>query len=506
MSFDRAASPNGITRRQVNKALCFVPFLMSLSPLAQASTHAAQSELDFSSSDTKLVDSFRWAKMEAMSYVFDGDPVGPWYEAALPGRHAFCMRDTSHQADGAQALGLARYNHNMLRRFAENISASRDWCSYWEIDRLNRPAPVDYKSDAQFWYNLPANFDVLDACYRMYLWTRDRSYIEDPVFLNFYDHTMSDYIARWNLSPDRIMKRTSNIETPPFFRGDPTYEESSRDNLIGIDLLATQYAAYRAYAAIRAIRGDKQAARRSLQTAAQMKSLINTVWWNSSQGYFYAFFNKQHQFTGRAGSAVLYRNAADDGPKTESALHTLLATMRTEPVDAVEAKSHYAEILYRYGNPEAAYAQIMDLTRNGRERREYPEVSYSVIGALVTGLMGIRVEPTLPLTEIVGGNYFESVVETLPQLTAKTNWAELCNLPVEGNILCVRHAGNRSTSLSNHGKKALKWRAAFIGSFPKLLVNGKPFKANATPEYLSRVKTWIDVAVPSGSTLQIKVP
>jgi hypothetical protein len=55
-----------------------------------------------------------------------------------------------------------------------------------------------------------------------------------------------------------------------------------------------------------------------------------------------------------------------------------MPTIRTEPVTAVEAKSHYAEILYRYGDPEAAYTQIMDLTRAGRERREYPEVSYSV--------------------------------------------------------------------------------------------------------------------------------
>jgi len=174
------------------------------------------------------------------------------------------MRDTSHQADGAHALGLARCNHNMLRRFAENISASRDWCSYWEIDRLNQPAPVDYKSDAEFWYNLPANYDVLDACYRMYLWSGDRSYIEDPVFLNFYDLTVNQYTSRWNLGLDRVMERMSDIPTPPFFRGDPTYEESSSDNLVGIDLLATQYAAYRAYAAMQSIRGNAKKARQSL--------------------------------------------------------------------------------------------------------------------------------------------------------------------------------------------------------------------------------------------------
>jgi hypothetical protein len=183
MQFDLTGSPNGITRRQIGKLLCVAPFLRTLSVHSQMMTGGESSELDLASSDAHLVASFHWAKKQALSYVFDNDPVGPWYEAALPGRHAFCMRDTAHQADGAQALGLAKYNHNMLRRFAENISASRDWCSYWEIDRLNRPAPVDYKSDTEFWYNLPANYDVLDACYRMYLWTRDKSYIEDPVLV-----------------------------------------------------------------------------------------------------------------------------------------------------------------------------------------------------------------------------------------------------------------------------------------------------------------------------------
>ncbi|HEV2709574.1 MAG TPA: hypothetical protein VGU67_05145 [Edaphobacter sp.] len=479
---------------------------MSIPSLSQASLHEAQSKLDFDCSDARMVSSFRWARQMAMSYVFDGDPVGPWYEAALPGRHAFCMRDTSHQADGAQALGLARYNHNMLRRFAENISASRDWCSYWEIDRLNRPAPVDYKNDAEFWYNLPANFDVLDTCYRMYLWTGDKSYVEDPVFLNFYDRTMTDYVARWDLSPDRIMKRTSNIETPPFFRGDPTYEESSRDNLVGIDLLATQYAAYRSYAAIQSIRGKRRAAQHSLQTAAQVKSLINTVWWNSAQGYFYAFLNKQYQFTGRAGADLLYRDAAEAGPKTASALQTLLTTMKTEPANAVEAKSHYAEILYRYGDADAAYAQIIDLTRAGRERREYPEVSYSVIGAIATGSMGIRVEPSLPLAEVAAGKHFETVVTTLPQLTTTISWAELRNLPVQGNVISVRHAGNGCTTLTNAGPKSLVWKASFAGSFPTLLIDRKPLHAHSESKDPRHASSWVEVTVPAGSTIQIKTP
>src|SRR5262245_37795416 len=61
---------------------------------------ARQSPLDFDSSDAALVAAFRWAKNQSLSFTFDDDPVGPWYEAAEPGREAFCMRDTAHQAMG----------------------------------------------------------------------------------------------------------------------------------------------------------------------------------------------------------------------------------------------------------------------------------------------------------------------------------------------------------------------------------------------------------------------
>ena len=506
MNLNHAESMGSLSRRNFGKLLCLAVLPASALTYASSSENDAHSDIEFTSSDARLVSAFRWAKKEALSYVFDHDPVGPWYEASLPGRQAFCMRDTAHQADGAQVLGLERYNHNMLRRFAENISASRDWCSYWEIDRLNRPAPVDYKNDAEFWYNLPANYDILDTCYRMYLWTGDRSYIEDPVFLNFYDRTVNEYTTRWDLSPDRIMERKSDIPTPPFFRGDPTYEESSRDNLVGIDLLATQYAALRAYATIQSIRGNTQKAHQSLQTAAQVKSLINTMWWNQRDGYFYAFFNKQHRFTGRAGSDVLYRDAAEDGVKTTSALHTLLASMKTEPKSAVEAKSHYAEILYRYGDPNAAHAQIIDLTSQGRERREYPEVSYSVVGAIVTGLMGVRVKPALPLADIVAGKPFEPVTATLSQLKEKTGWAEICNLPVQNTSICVRHEGNRSTRLTNRGKKALRWRPAFEVSSRMLLVDGKPHQARVEPRPSGHAVTWVELTVEAGSSTQVKAP
>jgi hypothetical protein len=446
------------------------------------------------------VQAFDWAKKQALSYVFDGDPVGLWYEAALPGRRAFCMRDVSHQAAGAQALDLAGYTQNMLRRFAENISSSKDWCSYWEINYLNQPAPVDYINDKKFWYNLPANFDVLDACYRMYLWTRDRRYIEDPVFLNFYDRTVTDYISRWNLGTNEIMGRTNQVDGPPYFRGDPSYEESRPDIVLGVDLLAVQYASYRAYAAIQKLRGNNEAAEIYQKQASDIKFLVNTKWWNASGTYFYSYLDKDHTFQNKADADLLYWGVVDDGAKTKSTIATLLKRMQNEPANEVEPESHYAEVLYKYGVPDPAYAEIMDLTRPGRIRQEYPEVSFSIIGAIVNGLMGVNVDPAES-----AGDPSAIVVTTLPQLTRQTHWAELRNLPVGTGTISVRHEGTERTIFWNQGKTKLVWRAIFPGTYAKLIVDGKPVRAESGMLQSSRPITWIQIPVNAGMSASVQV-
>ena len=94
-----------------------------------------KSNTSFTSSDKQLEQAFKWARNMALHYQGSPhDPVGPWYESALPPRFAFCMRDVSHQCIGGEILGLSRENHNMFTLFAKNISASKDWCSYWEIE------------------------------------------------------------------------------------------------------------------------------------------------------------------------------------------------------------------------------------------------------------------------------------------------------------------------------------------------------------------------------------
>ena len=483
-----------------------------------------ESKLTFTSSDLRLVQAFNWARHQAMDYVQgSSDPVGLWYETGLPGRTRFSMRDTSHQSMGAQVLGLAAYNYNMLHHFAENISDAKDWCSYWGIDRWGRPARVDYKNDDEFWYDLPANFDVLDASYRMYLWTGDRSYVNEPVFLNFYKRTVDDYVERWQLAPSDVMQRKrwlnihgtfdphDNMQTA---RGIPGYREGPRDYTVGVDLLATEYQALKDYAYIEAYRGDAEQAAAYEKKAETMKGLINTTWWDANAGRFFSLLDKNYRLqpadpqtaTHANNVELLYRGAADDGPKLESALESLLETIKLNPSSQVEGESHYPEVLYRYGKPDIAYQEIVDLTRPERSRQEYPEVSYSVIGAMVTGLIGINLEALPPLEAWTNGGYTEIVVTTYSGLTARTSWAEARNVPIRTNLVAVRQEGTHKTTLTNESGPSLIWKPMFAGTYEMLTVNGKPMKALPGELTLHRAVSWVRLPVGAGDSVTVETP
>ena len=493
--------------------------LVPLTLLAVQRPPRFESPLALASSDAKLIDAFSWAKGQASAYAFEGDAVGPWFEAALPGREAFCMRDVSHQAMGGHALGLQKHVANMLGRFAGEISDARDWCSLWEIDRHGHPARADYRNDNDFWYNLPANFDLLDASYRMFLWSGDHAYITDPVRLQFYGRTVDDYVARWGLGLDAIMKRPRIMNRGPAdpdakfaeARGIPGYNEGDEDFVAGLDLLAAEHAAFQAYARIQEARGDFAAARTWLATATELKALVNRTWWDEQTGRFYDRLTARNGLAHRAPDSwnigELYWPVASDGAHLRGAVERLVAQVKQSASAPIEEQSHHPEVLYRYGVPDLAYSQIMDLSRADRARREYPEVSFSVIGAVVTGLMGVSVDPVVPGRESELLQYFAGdFVMTLPQLTQQTAWAELQHLPVRANDITVRHTGQSATVFTNNRGPAIVWRAAFPGRHGELVVNGERVRAAAELRPPGRSVSVVRVVVAPGTSAKVEVP
>ncbi len=468
-----------------------VPLLFSSGATGQASP------LEFRSADERLDGAFRWAKEQALAYARTGDPVGDWYEAALPGRSAFCMRDVSHQAAGANALGLAAFNANMLRRFASNISEAKDWCTYWEINSDNKPAPVDYRNDKEFWYNLPANFDVLDAIWRQYLWTGDRTYIDDPVFQAFGRRTVKDYVTRWDLGLDKIMGRPAsmNLARPldpkdPYLasRGLPSYDEEEDLTLtVGADLIAAQYAGYRAYAGLCGLGGQAEEARTYQAMAESVKAFFHRNWWNdAAQGYnVLRFADGRFKREPSMLEFLLYFGLTAPGRPTERTLDELLAIRETN----IEARSYFPELFFRYGRPAEALATILFLCDPATPRREYPEVSYAVIGALTRGLMGI--DPEAP----------RNTVATWSRLTPALAWAEVSKVPVLGTSISVRHEGRTETTFRNHGPKDVTWKACFEGRGRKIAVNGAEVASGLFRSEEGLEATFALIIVPAGKSV-----
>jgi len=454
--------------------------------------------IEFASSDSDLVKGFHWAKIEALSYVRNNGTIGPWYYAALPGRNAFCMRDTSHMATGAQLLGLGNRNHVMLREFAANISQAQRWCSWWEITGDGKPAKEDYKSVTDFWYDLPANFDVLDACYRQWLWSRDQSYVSDTVFLDFYHQSVTSYVREWENHRNGMLGGIPS----PLYMGIPTYDESI-SAVIGADLIAAQFAAYRDYANILRYKRQSAQAIQFDKKASELRRLYNEKWWDPATKSFYSYIGGEGKFwtldtVTLENQFPLYFGLAETGIKADSLIERLEQGLRnvqsslfTGAGGPVESISYLPNIFYKYGRTEEAYRVLLILTDPNLKRRSYPEVSFTVVGNIGSGLMGIH-----PLIS-------KRTIQTLPQLPEHAGgdtWAELRNVPVGENVISVMHRGNKETRLTNQSGPDLLWRASFMGNAEKIFVDNKPVvpKMSTTEEGIQEV--WIDIAVKHGQT------
>jgi len=416
------------------------------------------SGVQFHSSDPEMNRRFDWAQRQAMAYVRDDAPAGPVYEAALPGREAFCMRDVSHHADGAHAMGLMPHNYNMLRRFACGISESKSYCSFWEIMFDGRPCPVDYADDMDFWYNLPANYDVMDACLRMFRWTGDTRYLREDCFRQFYRMTMREYTARWDRDKDGVIDSLASDGK----RGVGSYDESTRQAgyLVAADTLACQYAGCRAYAEILKLSGDAAEASAFSKKAEDLAKWYEDRWWSEEQKAFAAvWFGGNRfgfEFMGTNAIFPLYFHMVSDGRKRMSQLEYVLSNKAW----GVEDSSYRPEVLWRHGLDSHARAAWLAMTDPGLSRREYPEVSFTAVGALVTGLMGIS--PDAAISRVVTRSALHD-----------GEWAQLEGLPLWGGDISLLHDGGTRSTIANHTGRALLW-------LPEGAAQGIPVKCGET--------------------------
>ena len=426
-------------------------------------------EIELSSSDPKLDTAFSWAKKTAYSYTNEGDPVGLWYEAALPERASFCMRDVSHQSIGAYYLGLNDYNKNMLSKFAQYISPSR----------------VDYTSDSDFWYNLPANFDVMFSCYNLYKLSGDSDYLLAEPFYSFHRHSVNEYVKTWDSDNDGIMNGRDKTR-----RGIPSYSEGRPEIFIGADLPAAQAKGYNVFAEIMKLRNEPDSAVKYIELSEIIRKEYEQNWWNKSSGSFYSYKTDDGNFGGQLInfliSTILHFDLVRDVEKIERSLVQL-----EQGGGNVEENSYIPMVLYKFNKVETAYSKLLQMADPSVERRIYPEVSYVFVGTVAEGLMGV--EPNAP----------ENRFQTTPKLPKGLEWVEVKNIPWKAGYVTVKHTGLESTTVTSGTKQPFTWRAEFPGDQKELWVDNKKVKATISRTFNGETQVYTDVKVEPGKRYTI---
>lgn len=445
--------------------------------------------ITFDSSDKKLTEAFNWAKEQALSYVNYGDSVGDWYEAALPNRKSFCMRDVFHQSMGAHFLGLQHITKNMLNKFVENISSSRDWCTYWEINLNNEPCKVDYTNDDDFWYNLPANFELINCCYNQYLWTGNLDYINGESYLYFYNKTLNDYINHWDKDGDGFIEFNEDNGR----RGIASYNEDKKnqDALLIADMLAAQYTGAKTYSKILTLNHDYEKAYDYQEQAKGIKEIYNTDWYNGNTKSFYSIKNRDGIYTDT------YVGICNTMPLRFDLVDTLyiqevLDFIYEKGAYNVEELSYFPELFYKYGSTKKGYELLLKLSDPQLKRRDYPEVSYSVIATIVLGVMGVKAD------------YNYRTVSTIGQLN-DTGYGKLENVPVFNNHISIHHEGSSSSTLKNISGEPLYWKAIFKERKDKVWVNDKPYMMIYEKDSLGQEYSYVTLLVKEGCEYNIRV-
>lgn len=449
-------------------------------------------EMVFSSSDKDLERTFYWAKKMALSYAHDNsDPVGYWYEAALPGRNAFCMRDASHQSIAAEVLGLSKHNFNMMQKFARNISEAKDYCTHWEIDKDNNSCPADYVDDANFWYNLNANFDVIFACWRLYEWTDDKRYLNDEYLAYFFKLSTDNYVKRWKLEPENILLRTQHMNNKPTTkgryceaRGLPSYVENYPGLTNSSDLVATIYGGFEAYSKMKAALGENAASEEYHLLAEDYRMNLEENWWNSSINAYHTFWTADGKFADGEGlTYMLWFDAAQQTDRIRGTISKMMARTNWN----IENTSHFPLLWYRYNYVAQAYEILKTIST--MNRCDYPEVSYGMIEGILSGTMGI-----VPSAS-------QKKVTTLPKITGDNN-LRIDNLPMLQGRITVAHENNQSSLFINNTPDELTWEAAYMGNISQISVNGESMTAKTRTDRMGNTISYVEVKVPAGAEVK----
>lgn len=469
--------------------------LGALSVAHPSKAEAASSNLTLTSSSQYLMDAFNWAKPMALSKVKTG--IGsniPSYQAALQNRPVFCMRDWAHHVDGAHLLGLDKENYAMLRAFALLQTSARKWYSIWEVNYDGSISSIDYNNDNSFWRNLTGMFELVDKGYRQYQWTANPNLLNDSALNSLYSHTLNEFISQHDGNGNGIAEEHSNDG----WKGVSSYNEGPDYTLTeAADSLSSQYQAFLAYSKILAAKGDSSGANTWNSKAISLKNTFNTNWYSAADGrYIRGFTDGAYapvtNFGYESSWFIPLKEISEPGMNTNNYLDFIYNNFNLHPSPNIEAWTYLPDVFYTWNQNDRAWNYLKHVMDS---RSDYPEVSFTIISAIATGMMGIQPDAAA------------NMVTTIPRLPSGNNsevaMVDLNNIPLGTHNLEVKHEGNVRTTLThNSGTESLTWEAQFPGTYGVLNINGAPVPAN-TKLVNGTTVSYVTVPVTIGQTVVV---
>jgi hypothetical protein len=451
--------------------------------------------LTLASDNAILEEGFNWAVHKANQFVVTGQKVPfekweghpaikqitaqPAYWAGYFDRSAYYSRDFAHQASGAQLVGLAEENFRMFEAFAKASTSARAWYSYWAINFDNRtPLGIDYRNDANFVREVPAQFELVEKAYKQYLWSGDERYLGSEM-MAFYAHAMNEFVALHDSNQNGVAEGDPN--GGGIFAGSATYNERGRHLLESGDSIGSQYQATLAYAGFLRARGDEAGYGEWMQKADALRDYFNRTWSVKAGTSLYVnalTLNdvKEADFGKESSWFMPMKLITEPGARNNAYLDFISQNLGNGIGSAnaprnIEAYTYLPDTFFAFNRADEAFrwmSYILGRRDFPHERAaqgtngDYPEISFTFVSHTVEGMMGI--EPDARLNKL----------RTIPRLPGAVGEVGLEHLRMGCNGLKVTHTGNTKTAVTNTAgnPNSITWMARFYGTHNTIGVDG----------------------------------
>ncbi|MGW7041799.1 hypothetical protein ACWGDT_03570 [Streptomyces avermitilis] len=480
------------------------------------------------SSDPEVVEMFGWAKKKANSWVQLPGTTGPinvdeyqtggtgtapyaaGYWAGYANRSAYYSRDMTHQLAGAHLLGLDAENRTMLRAYASSATAAHKYFPVWSLNfDAKTYLSIDYKSPDNFVREVPAVFELVEKAGQAYLWTGDRSYVDDPALWDFYRHATEEFIDLHNTAKPNGKVKVAEGTGNGIFSGAASYNEQDGDGLAEAgDGIASQYQAYLAMATLARGKGDTALARTYDRRAADLKAYFNDDWagGGSGAGMVRAYTTSGAPVTGWGKENSVFmpmKQIIGPGPRNDAYLD-YIETQEVGPEGSpnIESTTYLPDMFFKNNRNDTAWTwmkkiygqrELQHVNSSQGPNGDYPEVSFTLVSQTVEGLMGIAPDAA------------HRRVTTQSRLPSGMKWLRAADVPIGTSTITVRHDGATKTTLTNNAREgAYQWEARFPGVHEKITVNGVPQRVR-TKTVDGVTYTYATPTVRPGATAVVRV-